>query len=116
MTILEYEARFAELSRYAPHIMFDERRKVKKFMMGLRLSLRTRLVAFNHQTMEEAFSAACRQESEMDQYQEEKKALMRRPMSTYQRQDVKKRKSSISSSETTAPLVGGSRGVTGDRT
>ena len=52
--------------------------------------------------MEEAFSAACRQESEMDQYQEEKKALMRRPTSTYQRLDVKKRKSSVSSSETTS--------------
>ena len=84
MIVLEYKARFAELSRYAPHIVIDERRKVKKFVMGLRPSLRTRLVAFNHQTMEEAFGAACRQESKMDQYQEEKKALMRRPTSTYQ--------------------------------
>ena len=83
MTVLEYEVRFAELSRYAPHIVIDERRKVKKFVMGLRPSLRTRLVAFNHQTMEEAFGVACQQKSEMDQYQEEKKALMRRPMSTY---------------------------------
>ena len=66
MSVLEYEARFVELSRYAPHIVIDEKRKVKEFMMGLRPSLRTRLVAFNHQTMEEAFSAACRRESEMD--------------------------------------------------
>ena len=33
--VLKYEARFAELSRYAPHIVIDERRKVKKFVMGL---------------------------------------------------------------------------------
>ena len=89
---------------------------MKKFVMSLRPSLRIRLVAFNHQTMEEAFGAACRQESEMDQYQEEKKALMRRPTSTYQWQDVKKKKSSISSSEITAPQVGGSGGAVGDKT
>ncbi|MQM05816.1 hypothetical protein Taro_038632 [Colocasia esculenta] len=59
MSVLEYEARFAELSKYAPHIIADERRKVKKFGMGLRPSLRTRLVAFDHRTVEEAFSVAC---------------------------------------------------------
>ncbi|MQM05786.1 hypothetical protein Taro_038606 [Colocasia esculenta] len=43
MSVLEYEARFAELSKYAPHIVADERRKVKKFIMGLKPSLGTRL-------------------------------------------------------------------------
>ncbi|MQL94438.1 hypothetical protein Taro_027093 [Colocasia esculenta] len=74
MTVLEYEARFAELSKYAPHIMTDEHRKAKKFVMGLKPSLRTRLVAFDHRTLDEALSAACRQEGEMEQYLEEKKA------------------------------------------
>ncbi|MQL79493.1 hypothetical protein Taro_011943 [Colocasia esculenta] len=60
MTVLEYEARFAELSKYAPHIVADERRKAKKFVMGLRPSLRTRLVAFDHHTLEQALSVACR--------------------------------------------------------
>ena len=120
MTILEYEARFAELSRYAPHIMIDERRKVKKFVMDLRPSLRTRLVAFNHQSIEEVLSAACRQESEMDQYQEEKKALMKRPSSTYQCQDFKKKKSFAQPSDFTplkisAPQVSGSRESIGDK-
>ncbi|MQM07116.1 hypothetical protein Taro_039951 [Colocasia esculenta] len=66
MSVLEYEARFAELSKYAPHIVADERRKVKKFIMGLKPSLRTRLVALGHRTMEEALSAACMQEAEME--------------------------------------------------
>ncbi|MQL92555.1 hypothetical protein Taro_025188, partial [Colocasia esculenta] len=44
MIVLEYEARFAELSKYTPHIVADERRKAKKFVMGLRPSLRTWLV------------------------------------------------------------------------
>ncbi|MQL88061.1 hypothetical protein Taro_020612 [Colocasia esculenta] len=65
MTVLEYEARFAELFKYTPHIVTDERRKAKKFVMGLKPSLRTRLVAFDHRTLDEALSAACRQEGEM---------------------------------------------------
>ncbi|MQM00974.1 hypothetical protein Taro_033721 [Colocasia esculenta] len=90
MTVLEYEARFAELSKYAPHIVADERRKAKKFVMGLRPSLRTRLVAFDHRTLEQALCAACRQEGEMEQYLEEKKASQKRPAAPFQRQDRKK--------------------------
>ncbi|MQL69323.1 hypothetical protein Taro_001594 [Colocasia esculenta] len=90
MTVLEYEARFTELSKYAPHIVTDERRKAKKFVMGLKPSLRTRLVAFDHRTLDEALSAACRQEGEMQQYLEEKKASQKRPAATFQRQDKKK--------------------------
>ncbi|MQM17444.1 hypothetical protein Taro_050415 [Colocasia esculenta] len=90
MTVLEYEARFAELSKYAPHIVTDERKKAKKFVMGLKPSLRTRLVAFDHRTLDEALSVACRQEGEMQQYLEEKKASQKRPAATFQRQDKKK--------------------------
>ncbi|MQL79829.1 hypothetical protein Taro_012274 [Colocasia esculenta] len=85
MTVLEYEARFSELSKYAPHIVADERRKAKKFVMGLKPSLRTRLVAFDHRTLEQALSAACRQEGEMEQYLEEKKASQKRPAAPFQR-------------------------------
>ncbi|MQL96297.1 hypothetical protein Taro_028978 [Colocasia esculenta] len=60
MTKLEYEAKFAELSKYAPHIITDEHRKVKKFVMGLKPSLRSRLVEFDHRTIDEALSTACR--------------------------------------------------------
>ncbi|MQM19385.1 hypothetical protein Taro_052390 [Colocasia esculenta] len=66
MTVLEYEVRFVELSKYAPHIVIDERMKAKKFVMGLKPSLRTRLVAFDHCTLDEALSAACKQEGEME--------------------------------------------------
>ncbi|MQL91326.1 hypothetical protein Taro_023933 [Colocasia esculenta] len=78
------EAGFAELSKYAPHIVADERRKVKKFIMGLKPSLRTRLVALGHRTMEEALSAACMQEAEMEVYLEEKRASLKRPASAFQ--------------------------------
>ncbi|MQM23417.1 hypothetical protein Taro_056481, partial [Colocasia esculenta] len=90
MTVLEYEARFAELSKYAPHIVADERRNAKKFVMGLKPSLRTRLVAFDHRTLEQELSAACRQEGEIEQYLEEKKASQKRPAAPFQRQERKK--------------------------
>ncbi|MQL93250.1 hypothetical protein Taro_025891 [Colocasia esculenta] len=60
MTVLEYEVRFSELSKYAPHIVTDECRKAKKFVMGLRPSLMMRLVAFDHRNLDEALSVACR--------------------------------------------------------
>ncbi|MQL88589.1 hypothetical protein Taro_021151 [Colocasia esculenta] len=53
-------------------------------------SLRMRLVAFDHQTLDEALSVSCRQEGEMEQYLEEKKASQKRPAATFQRQDKKK--------------------------
>ncbi|MQL76423.1 hypothetical protein Taro_008818 [Colocasia esculenta] len=55
-----------------------------------RLSWRLRLMAFDHRTLDEALSAACRQEGEMEQYLEEKKASQKRPATTFQRQDKKK--------------------------
>ncbi|MQL71419.1 hypothetical protein Taro_003727 [Colocasia esculenta] len=66
MTVLESEARFAKLSQYAPHIVTNERRKAKNLVMGLKPSLRTRLVVFDHRTLDEALSTACRQEGEME--------------------------------------------------
>ncbi|MQM16973.1 hypothetical protein Taro_049937, partial [Colocasia esculenta] len=90
MTVLEYEARFSELSKYALHIVEDEHRKTKKFVMGLKPSVRTRLVAFDHRTLDEALIAAYRQEGEMEQYLEEKKASQKRPAATFQSQDKKK--------------------------
>ncbi|MQL82005.1 hypothetical protein Taro_014475 [Colocasia esculenta] len=83
MSVLEYEARFVELSKYVPHIVANERRKVKKFIMGLKPSLRMRLVALGHRSMEEALSAACMQEADMEVYLEEKRASLKRPTSLF---------------------------------
>ncbi|MQM10052.1 hypothetical protein Taro_042940 [Colocasia esculenta] len=47
-------------------------------------SLRTRIVAFDHRTLDEALSAACRQEGEMEQYLEEKKSSQKRPAAMFQ--------------------------------
>ncbi|MQM23085.1 hypothetical protein Taro_056145, partial [Colocasia esculenta] len=47
-------------------------------------------VAFDHRTLDEALSAACRQEGEMEQYLEENKASQKRPVASFQWQDKKK--------------------------
>ncbi|MQM08240.1 hypothetical protein Taro_041094 [Colocasia esculenta] len=112
MSILEYEAKFTELSKYAPHIVADEKRKVKKFIMGLKPSLRTRLVALGHRSMEQALSAACMQEAEMEVYLEEKRASLKRPASAFQCQDKKKKapgyqQRAVALEEVAAPTPGG---------
>ncbi|MQL75980.1 hypothetical protein Taro_008369 [Colocasia esculenta] len=66
------------------------------FMQGLvqamqmqahtQVALQAQLEAqFDHRTLDEALSAACRQEGEMEQYLEEKKASQKRPAATFQR-------------------------------
>ncbi|MQL92921.1 hypothetical protein Taro_025557 [Colocasia esculenta] len=47
-------------------------------------------MAFDHRTLDETLSAACRQEGEMEQYLEEKKVSQKRPAASFQRQDKKK--------------------------
>ncbi|MQL83324.1 hypothetical protein Taro_015813 [Colocasia esculenta] len=79
-------------AKFIPEHIQDrmEQEKAKKFVMGLKPSLRTRLVAFDHRTLDEDLSAACRQEGEMEQYLEEKKALQKRRAAPFQWQDKKK--------------------------
>ncbi|MQL84416.1 hypothetical protein Taro_016925 [Colocasia esculenta] len=54
------EQEFLSLTQGSMTVLEDERRKTKKFVMGLKPSLRTRLVAFDHRMLDEALSAACR--------------------------------------------------------
>ncbi|MQL74907.1 hypothetical protein Taro_007284 [Colocasia esculenta] len=65
-------------------------REIEKIFRAIRPSLRTRLVAFDHCTLDEALSVACRQEREMEQYLEEKKASQKRHAAPFQRQEKKK--------------------------
>ncbi|MQM19203.1 hypothetical protein Taro_052203, partial [Colocasia esculenta] len=81
---------FLTLTQGSIMVLEYEARKVKKFVMGLKPSMRSRLVAFDHRTLDEALNAACRQESEMEQYLEEKKASQKRSAPPFQRQDRKK--------------------------
>ncbi|MQL91637.1 hypothetical protein Taro_024255 [Colocasia esculenta] len=68
------ESWIREIERIFRAIRCAEEDKVTLATYMLQPSLRTRLVAFDHRTLDEALSAAFRQEGEMEQYLEEKKA------------------------------------------
>ncbi|MQM15301.1 hypothetical protein Taro_048246, partial [Colocasia esculenta] len=84
------ESWMGEIEKIFRAIRCADEDKVTLATYMLQPSLRTRLVAFDHRTLDEALSAACRQEGEMEQYLEEKKASQKRPAVTFQRQDKKK--------------------------
>ena len=44
-TVLQYEAKFTKLARFASHVVSNDVRKAKKFQRGLRPSIRTRMAA-----------------------------------------------------------------------
>ncbi|MQL85769.1 hypothetical protein Taro_018305 [Colocasia esculenta] len=63
------------------------------FMQGLVQAMQTQAhtqATLQAQLEAQALSAACRQEGEMEQYLEEKKASQKRPAAPFQRQDKKK--------------------------
>ena len=43
MRVAQYEAKFIELSRFAPHLVTTETLRVKKFRKGLNFKIRQRL-------------------------------------------------------------------------
>ena len=43
MTVVENNAKFMELSRYAPHIVLSESHKARKFEIGLRWNIRNKV-------------------------------------------------------------------------
>ncbi|MQM07428.1 hypothetical protein Taro_040267 [Colocasia esculenta] len=67
-------------------------RVVEKIFWAIRCAKEDKvsLATYMLQTLDEALSAACRQESEMDQYIEEKRTAQKRSAPPFQRQDKKK--------------------------
>ena len=57
-TVAEYEVRFDQLSRYAPHMIATERAKCLKFVSGLRYAIKDRLTARDTQNFAELREAA----------------------------------------------------------
>jgi hypothetical protein len=44
LTVGQYEEKFTELARFAPHLIEEDSKKVKKFLLGLRPPIRSKLV------------------------------------------------------------------------
>ncbi|XP_020252369.1 uncharacterized protein LOC109829752 [Asparagus officinalis] len=70
MTVQEYEAKFTQLSRFAPHLIAEESDKAKKFQRGLRGNIRGKLVALRIRNYAELVETAFEIEKDLLEYQE----------------------------------------------
>ena len=66
-----YEARFYVLGRYVPHIFDNLRRKLKKFIDGLRGNIRRYVATCNPKTFTKALRMAHLVERENDRFMAE---------------------------------------------
>ena len=71
MTVVEYEWKFSSLGRYAPHIFDDPRRKLKRFVGGLRSNIRCFVMASDPETFTRAVRIAHLTEEECCRFFEE---------------------------------------------
>ncbi|GKV41417.1 hypothetical protein SLEP1_g48955 [Rubroshorea leprosula] len=70
MTVDEYQAKFNSLMKFAPHLVNDEVRKVRKFQRGLKASIRNREVPQMLKTYDEVLATAQIIEQDMEQRME----------------------------------------------
>ena len=68
LTVADYEAKFLELERYAPHICADERRRIGKFVDGLRGPIRRYVTVQDPSTFAAALRLAHLAERENNKY------------------------------------------------
>ena len=64
MTVEEYTAKFIDLSRFAPHLIPDEHKKVTKFQKGLNDKIRPHILAAGVNTFSETVKRAMRLEED----------------------------------------------------
>src|SRR5262249_2607827 len=91
MSVMEYEFRFSELEKFAPHICVNEAMRASKFVRGLKGSLRGRVVSQDPQTMAAVVRGACLQEIEQARYQEERKVSQKTYSASASSQDRKRK-------------------------
>ena len=66
-----YRTEFEALARYAPLLVADERKKVRRFQKGLKLNIRNRLVPLGLSKFSQALSSARMIERDMEEQKEE---------------------------------------------
>ena len=100
-----YEAKFFELGRYAPRIYDNPKRKLKKFIDGLRPSIRRVVATHDPETFAKALRVAHIAERENDRFIEDQKRVGKRPTPPpFNRPAFKKQKRP----EPTAPVAAAS--------
>ena len=77
----DYEARFSTLGRYAPHIFDDPRRKLRKFIDGLKDNIRKHVAICDPDSFTHALRIAHLAEIENVRFAAEQKSSRKRPWS-----------------------------------
>ena len=103
MTVMEYVARFTELTRFADDYVGTDLAKVRRFENGLRLSIRGRIVGLRLQDMDSMVGTALTIEREIED------ALSTRDSGA----SGKRKESQSSSSSGKKPRASSSRGFQG---
>ena len=104
MTVVEYNAKFIELSCYAPHIVSTESCKVRKFEAGLEWNIRNKVDMLRLPTYKEVLQRAIIAEralNEMSQYGKNSKKRSRG--NTSRGQSSKRQSSGLSSGNSSTP-------------
>ena len=81
LSMADYETRFSALGKYAPHIFDNPRRKLKKFMDGLKGNIRRYVATNDLETFTKALRIAHLAEIENDKFINEQKNVGKRPWS-----------------------------------
>ena len=71
MTVDDYQAEFEALSRFAPLLVADEKKKVRRFQRGLKLAIRNRLVPLGLAKFSQALAFAQMIERDMEEQKQE---------------------------------------------
>mgnify|MGYP004705640451 CR=1 FL=1 len=62
-SVAEYEGKFTKLSKYAPELVINERKRIRRFVQGLNVEIQEGLAAAQISTFTEALEKAQRVES-----------------------------------------------------
>ena len=63
LSVAEYEGKFTKLSKYAPELVINERRRIRWFIQGLNVKIHERLVVAQISTFTEALEKSQRVEN-----------------------------------------------------
>ena len=78
--------------RNAQSRRYEQNRKLKNFVKGLKPSVRTRLLELDSRTLEEVLGVATKQENKVESYQGENEAQKEEAPKPFQKQDRKMKK------------------------
>ncbi|GFS46068.1 hypothetical protein Acr_00g0099970 [Actinidia rufa] len=98
MIIVVYNAKFMELSRYAPHIVSTESRKARGFEAGLRWNIKNKVEILRLPTHQEVLHAALIAEESLNEMSQFRESRKKRIGGNVSRGQSSKRQSSGSSS------------------